>query len=547
MLGRHFVILSDHRPLMHLLGESRAVPPLASARIQRWALTLGAYNYSINYKPGKVNSNADVLSHLPLPDSPKSVSIPGETVLLMDLLETSIITAAQIKSWTNRDPVLSKVLTWVASGWPPSTEAAATEDLRPYTNRKLELSVEDGCLLWGRHVVIPPQGRVKLLEELHDSHPGASRMKSLARSYFCGQGSTPTSRARYEAVKSASAMPRPPACATLHPWEWPGWLWSRIHADYAGPFQGKMFLLLVDAHSKWPGWLWSRIHADYAGPFQGKMFLLLVDAHSKWLEVLMVSTATSAVTMRAVFAVHGLPETLVTDNGSVFTSREFVEFTKNGIHHIHHVRSSPYHPASNGLAERAVQTFKAGMKKSSTGSIETCLSRFLFRYRITPHTTTGRSPAEMLMGRHLRSHLDQIRPDVAQRVQRSQERQKVNHNAHARPRCFKEGDSVVARNFSGTKATWVPGEVLEVRGPLTYLIRLEGGRIRKRHVDHIRRADALGQLNLSSSTFESWSTLPSSETDLNPTTAPGGGTLEVQVPELRRSHHTRQPPDRFSS
>ena len=451
---------------MHLLGESRAVPPLASARIQRWALTLGAYDYSINYKPGKDNSNADILSRLPLPDSLKSVSIPGETVLLMDLLETSIITAAQIKSWTNRDPVLSKVLTWMASGWPPSTEAAATEDLRPYTNRKLELSVEDGCLLWGRRVVIPPQGHVKLLEELHDSHPGASRMKSLARSYFWWPGLDADIASKVRSCQECQRHAKAPACATLHPWEWPGRPWSRIHADYVGPFQGKMFLLLVDAHSK-------------------------------WLEVLMVSAATSAVTiekMRAVFAVHGLPETLVTDNGSVFTSSEFVEFTKkNGIHHI---RSSPYHPASNGLAERAVQTFKAGMKKSSTGSIETRLSRFLFQYRITPHTTTGRSPAEMLMGRHLRSHLDQIRPDVAQRVQRSQERQKVNHDAHARPRCFKEGDSVVTRDFSGTEATWIPGEVLEVSGPLTYLIRLEGGRtyliwleggrIRKRHVDHIQ-------------------------------------------------------------
>ena len=86
------------------------------------------------HKPRKDHSNTDVLSCLPFPDSPKSVPILGVTVLPMDLLQTLIITAAQIKSWTNHDPVLSKVLTWVASGWSPSTETA-TEDLRPYTNQ----------------------------------------------------------------------------------------------------------------------------------------------------------------------------------------------------------------------------------------------------------------------------------------------------------------------------------------------------------------------------------------------------------------------------
>jgi transposase InsO family protein len=129
------------------------------------------------------------------------------------------------------------------------------------------------------------------------------------------------------------------------------------------------------------------------------MFLILVDAHSQWMEVCPVTSATSQVTidrLRMIFATHGLPQILVSDNGTCFTSAEFQEFVrKNGIRHV---TSSPYHPASNGLAERAVQSFKVGMKKAGTGNIETNLARFLFRYRIIPHTTTGRSPAELLMG-----------------------------------------------------------------------------------------------------------------------------------------------------
>ena len=117
------------------------------------------------------------------------------------------------------------------------------------------------------------------------------------------------------------------------------------------------------------------------------------------MEVKPVTAATSTVTiehLRSIFATHGLPEMLVTDNGSVFTSEEFRTFTKqNGIRHS---TSAPYHPASNGLAERSVQTFKNFMKKCTDGSIEARVSRFLLQYRVTPQTTTGISPAEMLMG-----------------------------------------------------------------------------------------------------------------------------------------------------
>ena len=98
-----------------------------------------------------------------------------------------------------------------------------------------------------------------------------------------------------------------------------------------------------------------------------------------------------------MFATHGLLEVLVTNNGSVFTSQEFEEFTKkNGIRHV---KSSLYHPASNGLAERAVQTLKEGLKKAVAGSVETHFSRFLFHYHLTRHTTTANSavpPAELL-------------------------------------------------------------------------------------------------------------------------------------------------------
>ena len=104
------------------------------------------------------------------------------------------------------------------------------------------------------------------------------------------------------------------------------------------------------------------------------MFLVLVDAHSKWLEIVPVSAATSTATiekLRAIFATHGLPSRIITDNGTVFTSEEFENFLhQNGIAHT---RTAPYHPASNGLGERAVQTFKQGIKRLRESTVVTFL------------------------------------------------------------------------------------------------------------------------------------------------------------------------------
>ena len=114
----------------------------------------------------------------------------------------------------------------------------------------------------------------------------------------------------------------------------------------------------------------------------------------------------------------------MSDNGTPFTTVEFAAFTEaNGIKQL---RSAPYHPASNGLVERAVQTLKIAIKKSGSGvPLDAQISRFLFQYRQTPHSTTGVSPAELLMNRRPRCRLDLLHLDVSGRVWRKQEQQKV--------------------------------------------------------------------------------------------------------------------------
>ena len=141
---------------------------------------------------------------------------------------------------------------------------------------------------------------------------------------------------------------------------------------------------------------------------KGRFFLIPIDAHSKWMEVHPMSSTTATATvvrLRSIYAQFGLPETLVFDSGPQFVAEEFHSFCKNNA--INHVQVAPYHPSSNGLAERAAQTFKHSFRKTD-GTLSECLAEWLFSYRITPQTTTGKAPVELLFGRQLRSWLDHI-------------------------------------------------------------------------------------------------------------------------------------------
>ena len=130
------------------------------------------------------------------------------------------------------------------------------------------------------------------------------------------------------------------------------------------------------------------------------MFFLVIDAHSKWPEVSIMPSTTAGRTinvLKEMFARFGIPQQLVSDNGPQFVSDEFKQFmTANGVKHI---KSSPYHPASNGAAERMVQTLKLALKADHKRGVplEKSLANFLLHYRITPHVTTGVPPCTLMM------------------------------------------------------------------------------------------------------------------------------------------------------
>jgi hypothetical protein len=362
-----------------IFNPRKGISTTSAARLQRHALFLTGYTYDIEYKNTHKHSNADALSRF------RHESVKSDTeewdaadMFALSQFEQVSLNTAGIKRETTRDKVLSRVYDYVMKGWDKTNE----RELLPYFNRRNELTISQGCLLWGIRVVLPQKYRQQTLELLHSAHPGVVKMKLLARSYAWWPNIDSDIVVLAKSCIGCQKYHRNPSKAPLHPWEWPSTPWERIHIDFAGPFMDNMFLISVDAHSKWP-------------------------------EVIPMRKTTATKTtqaLRTILSRNGLPEQIVSDNDSQFVSEEFQQFTKlNGITHI---KSAPYHPATNELVERFVQRFKQSMRamKGESSDLHKKLANFLLVYRNTPHSITNETPAKLLMGRQLRTRLNLIKP-----------------------------------------------------------------------------------------------------------------------------------------
>ena len=124
--------------------------------------------------------------------------------------------------------------------------------------------------------------------------------------------------------------------------------------------------------------------------------------------------------------------------------------------------------------------------------METRVSRFLARYRITPQTSTGVSPAELLLGRKPRSRLELVYPEIGRRVRQSQVSQKQAHDWHAKKPTMLEEETVYASNFiRGPK--WIPEVLKQSTGPTSFTVQIEDGRLLRRHQDHLIQRSSVSQ------------------------------------------------------
>lgn len=454
LYGRHFILRSDHRALSYILGDNKGIPVTAASRIQRYAVKLAAYDFKIEFVRSERNCFADALSRLPL-SSRERVRDDEEYSYLNFVEEHFPLSFKQIKTETDKDSLLKKIAGYVMFGWPPQV---LIDKEKPYFNRKDSLHIDHGCLVWGYRIVIPKVLQQLILQEIHEGHPGIVKMKQIARNYVWWETLDSDIERTCSECAACVSQRAQPAPAPLHSWPWPEQPWSRLNVDFLGP-----------------------LHNRY--------YLIIVDAHSKWIEVERVSTTSATVVIdsfRRLFARFGIPRKIVSDNGPPFSSVEFCSYLKhNGIKHL---PVAPYHPSSNGAAENAVRTIKRVLKKASRENVNdnTALCKFLFMYRNTEHSTTGREPAVAMFGRRLRGRLDLLRPDTAELVRDAQ----LAHEQRAakqRPplRQAGVGDAVIVRDYSKHRQKWAEGEVVRRSGPVTYAVKTNDGHLHRRHIDQL--------------------------------------------------------------
>ncbi|XP_015118224.1 uncharacterized protein K02A2.6-like [Diachasma alloeum] len=448
--GRKFWFETDYKPLKFIFDPNRSLPNMVAGRVQRWAVFLASYDFILEHIKGTDNGSADCLSRTLKPMVEEADRNQDFSYLNFIESEVPTLDIELIRTETKRDETLSKVIKYVRDGWPKEIKS----EFEIFKRRQNELYVEDDCLMLGMRVVVPIVLRSMVLSELHVTHMGIVRMKAMARSFVWWPGIDSDidkiTKTCQLCLENASNPPR----SELNVWKWP-----------EGPNQ--------------------RIHIDYL-QIKDKMYLVIIDSFSKWIDVKAMKDITSRRTILAMseyFATWGFPNVLVSDNGPSLISEEFESFLKrNGILHV---KTAPYHPASNGAAENVVKTFKRQFKllqKNNTNE-DVALTQVLMSYRSTPHCTTGYTPAELQTGRPMRARLDLLKPYLRNRVVQQQARQKY-HAPGSGLHSFDVGEVVMAKDH--LKNIWIRAEVVERHSPVTYIVRTANRLIWKRHVDQLR-------------------------------------------------------------
>ena len=180
LYGQRFSLITDHQPLTAIFSPVKNLPSMTAARLQRYALLLAGYQYDMVNRKTSDHGNANGLSRLPINSPATEADANGDAVKTFHVsqFDPLPVTAEQVCRETRLDPTLAAVYQAVQTG-----DLNACTDHRPYYHRRSELTLHQGCLLWGARVIIPPSLQRNVLDELHSSHCGIVHTKELARSY----------------------------------------------------------------------------------------------------------------------------------------------------------------------------------------------------------------------------------------------------------------------------------------------------------------------------------------------------------------------------
>lgn len=451
VLGAKFRLETDHRPLIPLLS-STDFSKLPS-RILRFRLRLMKYSPEVVYVQGVEQKTADALSRAPIekPSREEEVQIEEMESVKDHIISQLPATTRRmeiIKEAQKEDTVCSQIKTYVENGWPPIRPNQPL--LKPYFDNAAHFTVANDLLMYDTRIVIPQPLRMEILDDIHQGHLGITKCKGRAYDSVWW----PNITAQVETMCRS--------CTTC-----------ALHQDE--PKENLMALSTPDE-------IWERVGTDLFH-HNYKDYIVIVDYGSKWLDMKELKNTTSGEIIKAlsdVFATHGTPKVVVSDNGPQYASSEFTRFALEWG--FSHVTSSPRYPRANGEAERAVRTAKKILQKNVNYHLG------LLAYRSAP-LHNGFTPSQLLMSRRLRTTIptipEKLTPQLVdlQKVKQKEDLYKNQYTKHhdLRTRTYKlpylsPGDKVYIRDQGQY------GEVKEkVKSPRSYNIATETGSILRRN------------------------------------------------------------------
>ncbi|CAC5387482.1 unnamed protein product [Mytilus coruscus] len=366
LYGKEFILVTDHKPL-EVIYSPKSKPP---ARIERLAMRLQPYTFKVKYKPGPQNA-ADCLSRLSqVQDETTGRNIAEEyAYFVAQNAVPKAMTFNMIKDSAHLDKDIKQIL---------NGKISKSNNLFRFRE---ELSVVDGVLLKGSRIVIPDKLRKQTLQLAHEGHQGIVKTKLRLREKVWWTGIDQDAENLVKSCRACQVVGPVPRQEPIKRTQLPDGPWQDLCADLMGPFP------------------------------TGEYVFVVVDYYSRWQEVAILKSVTTDKIIRSLdmmFSHHGIPISLKTDNGPQFTSREFYNYlSENGVKHN---RSTPYWPQANGEVERQNRTLLKAFRTANAENRDWRkeIPKFLLANRSTPHSTTGKSPAELLFNRKIRTKLPEI-------------------------------------------------------------------------------------------------------------------------------------------
>lgn len=398
---KSFRLLTDHKPLVPLINTQDL--NRAPLRCQRMLMRLRGYSLTAEHVPGKSLVVPDTLSRSPVDSDNYSFvnDIECYALTLNSLRPIADSRLEQIRRAAESDAVHQEAMSFTRFGWPKHMNSVRSE-LKDLFCFRSDLATTEGLLLYRNRIVVPKQIREEILDSIHQGHLGLNKCRARAQATVWWPEITKDIKRKVETCEF---------CQINRP------------AQRKEPMQINPL----------PDRPWQKVGADLCEINQ-KHYLVMTDYFSRYLEIAYLQELTSSFVIgkaKDIFARHGIPETLVSDNGPQFASGLFQNFAKK--YGFRHVFSSPHYPQSNGQAESAVKIAKRLLRQDD-------MFAALMEYRATPIEATGLSPAEMLMGRRIRTFLPNLpsaltpdwseRDDVRIRDAKYRERAKQHYDQH---------------------------------------------------------------------------------------------------------------------